>query len=94
MLNIITLNCDDGRKLYYSNGQRAAQGFHEHIQDATLYPDGCSASADFGMLRSTLEGQAIVRNAIVRPTFKRVSGNLAVEQMDMGSMQMSAEIRL
>lgn len=94
MLNLITLNCDDGRKLYYSNGQRASQGFHENVQDATMYPDTDSASQDFGMLRSTLQGQAMVRNALVRPTFKPISGSLAVEPLQAGDTQISAEVRL
>jgi hypothetical protein len=94
MLKLITLNCDDGRKLYYSNGQRTAQGFHENVQDATLYQEVQSVNADFGMLRSTLQGQALVRNALIRPTFKKISGNLAVEQLDMNVAQMSPEIRI
>jgi hypothetical protein len=94
MLRLITLNCDDGRKLYYSNGQRSAQGFHENVQDATLYPEAQHAGTDFGMLRSTLYGQALVRNALIRPTFKKISGNLAVEQLDMNVSQMSSEIRI
>lgn len=94
MLSLITLNCDDGRKLYYSNGQRTAQGFHENAQDATFYPEGQGVDGDFGMLRSTLQGQSMVRNALIRPPFKVVKGNLAVEQVDMRTSSMSAEIRL
>ena len=94
MLSLITLICNDGRKLYYSNGLRTAVGFHENVQDATLYPDPQIVSADFGMLRSTLQGQALVRNALIRPTFKKISGNLAVEQLDMRAVEPAAEIRL
>lgn len=94
MLSLITLNCDDGRKLYYSNGQRSAQGFHENVQDATWYPEGQGVTDDFAMLRSTLQGQAMVRNALIRPTFKQIKGNLAVEQVDMRNSRTTAEIRL
>jgi hypothetical protein len=94
MLNLIILNCDDGRKLYYSNGQRTPQGFHENIQDATLYPDGTAASHDFGMLRSTLHGQSLVRNGLIRPTWKQVTGHLTVEQFGHGEAVTSAAVRL
>lgn len=94
MLNLIMLNCDDGRKLYYSNGQRTPQGFHENVQDATLYPDSCMASQDFGWLRSTLQGQSHVRNALIRPSWKPATGHLSVEQFGHGEPTAMAEVRL
>ena len=94
MLSLIILNCDDGRKLYYSNGQRTPQGFHENVQDATLYPEPGAASQDFGMLRSTLHGQSMVRSALIRPNWKPASGNLMVESFGHGEATTSAAIRL
>jgi hypothetical protein len=94
MLNLIILNCDDGRKLYYSNGQRTLQGFHDSVQDASLYSEASAASNDFGMLRSTLQGQALVRNALITPSWKPANGHLAIEQFGAGEAVTTAEIRL
>lgn len=94
MLSIITLQCNDGRKLYYSNGLRTTQGFHDNANDGTFYSDDQTVSIDFGMLRSTLEGQSLVRDALLRPTFKLITGSLSIERVDIDQTNLSAEVRV
>jgi hypothetical protein len=93
MFNLITLNSVDGRTLYYSNGHQTPQGFHERVQDATLYPADGSVGQDFVFLRSTLQGQAIVREALIRPIRGPIHGTLAIETVG-AQPQTTAEVRI
>jgi hypothetical protein len=93
MFNLITLNSSDGRTYYYSNGHTSPQGFHEDVRDATLYPGDGSVSQDFVFLRSTLQGSAIVRDVLVRPTRGPIHGTLAIEVVG-SQAQTTTEIRV
>ena len=93
MFNLITLASDDGRKFFYSNGDKSPRGFHEKVQDATLYPGDGSVGQDFVFLRSTLQGEAIVREALIRPTRGPIQGTLAIEAVGAQS-QTTTEVRI